>query len=141
VKLVVDASVAVKWLIRDPLAEAHLNRAGAILRAIRARAVEAVEPPHWQAEVVSVIARARRHRVTLALGILESLPFRVMARLAIYHRAAELSIALNHHLFDTLYHAVALEEGATLVTADDVYFRKAEHLGAIELLSAFAPTA
>jgi predicted nucleic acid-binding protein len=53
-------------------------------------------------------------------------------------RAADLSISLNHHLFDTLYHAVALEEGATLVTADDAYFDKAKHLGGIELLADFA---
>jgi predicted nucleic acid-binding protein len=141
VKLVVDASVAVKWVIRDPLVEANLNRASAVLRAIRARAVEVVEPPHWPAEVVSVIARARPHRVSLLLGILEALPFRVAANLVIYNRAAEIAIELNHHLFDTLYHAVALEEGATLVTVDDVYFRKARHIGAIEQLGEFMPPA
>jgi len=43
-----------------------------------------------------------------------------------------------HHLFDTLYHAVALEEGATLVTADAAYFAKAKDLGGIELLADFA---
>ena len=53
-------------------------------------------------------------------------------------RAADLSIALNHHLFDTLYHAVALEEGATLVTADTAYFGKAKDLGGVELLADFA---
>ena len=53
-------------------------------------------------------------------------------------RAADLSIALNHHLFDTLYHAVALEEGATLVTADETYYGKAKDLGSVELLAGFA---
>jgi len=43
-----------------------------------------------------------------------------------------------HHLFDTLYHAVALEEGARLVTADAAYFAKAKDLGGIELLADFA---
>ena len=52
-------------------------------------------------------------------------------------RAADIAIALDHHLFDTLYHAVALEVGATLVTADQVYFNKAHHLGAILLLADF----
>ncbi len=32
-------------------------------------------------------------------------------------------------MFDTLYHAVALERDATLVTADLRYARKAERLG------------
>jgi hypothetical protein len=30
--------------------------------------------------------------------------------------ACSLSIRLNHHLFDTLYHAVALHSGAMLIT-------------------------
>lgn len=47
-------------------------------------------------------------------------------------RACRLSIELNHHLFDTLYHAVALETADTvLVTADWHYLDKARHLGRI----------
>ena len=49
-----------------------------------------------------------------------------------------MSIALDHHLFDTLYHAVALEEGATLVTADETYYGKAKDLGGVGLLADFA---
>ena len=138
-KVVVDASVAVKWVIRDPLVEPDVDRAVAILRAIRSRAIDAIEPPHWQAEIISVIARTRPQRVALILGMLETLPFNAMGRVATYRKAADIAIALDHHLFDTLYHAVALEEGATLVTADEVYFRKAERLGAIELLGSFVP--
>jgi predicted nucleic acid-binding protein len=41
-------------------------------------------------------------------------------------------------LFDTLYHAVALQTpGCTLVTADKVYYRKAKVLGQIQLLEDF----
>jgi predicted nucleic acid-binding protein len=56
----------------------------------------------------------------------------------VLRRAADISIALNHHLFDALYHAVALQEGATLVTADTAYFGKAKDLGSVELLADFA---
>jgi predicted nucleic acid-binding protein len=59
------------------------------------------------------------------------------ADLMIYKRASRLAAALNHHLFDTLYHAVALERDATLVSADGPYLRKAEHLGAIMALQAW----
>ena len=58
--------------------------------------------------------------------------------MALYKRAAHLSVQLKHHLFDTLYHAVALENDATLVTADDAYFAKAYRLGNIKLLTSFA---
>lgn len=55
---------------------------------------------------------------------------------AVLRRAAHLSIEINHHLFDTLYHAVALEhEDALLVTADERYYRKAERYGTIAPLS------
>jgi predicted nucleic acid-binding protein len=137
VRLVIDASVGVKWVIRDLQIEPDANKAVAILRGIRARTIEAIEPQHWVAEILSVIARARPQRVPLTLGILSTLSFTEIRQYATYRRAADLSIALNHHLFDTLYHAVALEEGAMLVTADAAYFAKAKDLGSVELLSDF----
>ena len=46
---------------------------------------------------------------------------------------------LKHHLFDTLYHALAFTiPGAVLVTADRRYFDKARHLGQIAWLPDFA---
>jgi hypothetical protein len=57
---------------------------------------------------------------------------------AIYQHAIRLSIDLNHHLFDTLYHSVALEtNGVILITADNVYYEKAKHLGRIKCLADF----
>jgi predicted nucleic acid-binding protein len=46
-----------------------------------------------------------------------------------------LSIELNHHLFDTLYHAVALHTDSVLVTADAQYLNKAAKLGNIVSLA------
>ncbi len=137
-RLVVDASVAAKWAIRDPTVEPDADKAVAILRAIRSRTIDAIEPQHWVPEVLSVIARARPQRVPLVLGILSTLSFAEVRQFAIYRRAADMSIALNHHLFDTLYHAVALEERAMLVTADNAYFSKAKDLGGVQLLADFA---
>lgn len=43
-----------------------------------------------------------------------------------------LAIDLKHHLFDTLYHAVALTHSdAVRVTADESYYRKARAMGRI----------
>lgn len=137
-RLVVDASVAVKWAIRDPLIEHDVDKAVALLRAIRARTIEAIEPPHWTAEIIAVIARARPQRVALMLGILSTLPVKDVMRVNCYRTAADISVNLDHHLFDTLYHAVALEEGATLVTADEAYFVKAKGLGSIMPLADFS---
>ncbi|MEO8316212.1 MAG: hypothetical protein ABI645_15625 [Pseudomonadota bacterium] len=50
-------------------------------------------------------------------------------------RVTGLAIETRHHLFDTLYHAVALEhEDALLVTADDRYLAKAGRFGRIASL-------
>ncbi|MDH5700067.1 MAG: hypothetical protein OEZ41_08915 [Nitrospirota bacterium] len=59
----------------------------------------------------------------------------------VYEQACRLAVDLNHHLFDTLYHAVALYSPDTLfITADTQYFRKAAKLGHIIELKDFART-
>jgi predicted nucleic acid-binding protein len=73
-----------------------------------------------------------------ALVLLDDMKPVLIQTVPVLKRAADLSAALNHHLLDTLYHAVALEEGATLVTADAAYFVKAKHLGAIIPLGDFS---
>jgi len=136
-KIVLDASVAVKWVIRDPGTEPNLDKALALLQAIRTRRIEAVEPPHWTIEILAVMARMRPRRVDFVLGLLAALPLTAASGLGCHRRAADIAIRLNHHLFDTLYHAVALEEHATLVTADEAYFGKAKSLGGIVSLADF----
>ena len=54
-----------------------------------------------------------------------------------YQRAISLALKLDHHLFDTLYHAVALEEKTTLITTDRKYYDKARRLGSILMLEKF----
>ena len=137
-RVVIDASVALKWVIRQPATEPNVDQALAILRGIRNRTIEAVAPAHFQAEVLAVVARTRPQRVPITFGILRSAQIEIVASETVLRRAADLTISLQHHLFDTLYHAVALETGATLVTSDQVYFGKAAGLGNIQLLSAFA---
>jgi predicted nucleic acid-binding protein len=136
-KLVVDASVAVKWVLRDRPGELDVDRASALLGAIARRAAIAVEPVHWVSEVVGVVTRLKADRAPATIALLTHARFGIVSSRAVYRRAADLSIALKHHLFDTLYHAVALEEQATLVTADEAYFGKARDLGAIRLLRDF----
>ncbi len=137
-KLVVDASVALKWFLRDQPAEHQLERAEAVAAAFNRRETQLFAPMHWTAEVIGVLARVRPVLVDDALIVLNDMNPKVIHGVATLKRAADISISLNHHLFDTLYHAVALEEGATLVTADEVYFAKAKDLGAIVQLCDFS---
>jgi predicted nucleic acid-binding protein len=89
------------------------------------------------AEAIAVVTRLRPDRSVPAIALLAHTRFPVRTTRAAYRRAADMAARLNHHLFDTLYHAVALEEGAVLVTADEAYFNKASHLGGIQLLADF----
>lgn len=72
-----------------------------------------------------------------AIMLMKGLNPAILGSYEVHRRAATMAVELNHHLFDTLYHAVALETGATLVTADERYFVKAQGIGNILLLRDF----
>jgi len=131
VRVVVDASVVVKWVLPDSEREAPTDEALALLQGIRAGNFEPLQPPHWLAEVAAVLARLRPEIAETTLDMLDAMELRIAADTAIYRRAIRLAAELDHHLFDTLYHAVALERDALLITADAHYQRKALHLGAV----------
>jgi predicted nucleic acid-binding protein len=131
VRVVLDASVVVKWVLPDSAREGQTDHALALLREVQAGSVDLIQPPHWLAEVAAVLARLRPETAESTLELLDALELPVAADIAIYRRAARLAAELDHHLFDTLYHAVALERAALLITADDQYRRKALHLGAV----------
>jgi predicted nucleic acid-binding protein len=138
VKLVIDASVALKWFLRELPPERYLDRAEAVAAALDRPDTQLFAPVHWAAEIIGVLARVQPNLVDSALLALHDTHPRVIHGVPILKRAAELTVVLNHHLLDTLYHAVALEEGATLVTADEIYLSKAKDLGAIVPLNEFS---
>ncbi|MEE8524435.1 MAG: type II toxin-antitoxin system VapC family toxin [Thermoanaerobaculia bacterium] len=130
----VDGSVAVKWLLPDPDVEADSDRALKLLAGIKEGTVTPLQPPHWLAEVAAVITRIHPEGARRAIELLYAMEFPVADGLEVFRRASTLSKELSHHLFDTLYHAVAIEADATLVSADERYCRKAHHLGRLTRL-------
>jgi predicted nucleic acid-binding protein len=128
--VVVDASVSIKWFVPFLPEEADVPDALGLLEAYAEDRVTLYQPPIWRAEVLAVLARvspssAARHALHLLSFDHESAD-----SFALYQKAVELSIQLNHHLFDTIYHAAALlHPNAVFVTADDRYLKKGEHLG------------
>jgi len=129
-RVVVDASVAVKWILVEEDREPHRDRAIDMLQAIRAGRIEVVQPIHWLAEVAAVITRVAPQVSGDALALLHAMELPTLDELQVYVRACELAAGLDHHVFDTLYHAVALSlPDASLVTADERYARKGAKLG------------
>lgn len=100
-----------------------------ILKAVRDSRVELIQPPHWLAEVAAVISRLRPEIAGHAIDLLNALELAAEADAETCKRASRMAAQLDHHLFDTLYHALALERDAVLVSADDRYVRKAGPLG------------
>lgn len=133
-KLVVDASVAVKWFLPESPREPDADQAAALLRAVREGGVDLLQPPHWLAEVAAVITRLRPEIAGEAIDLLDAMEFESTADPEVYKHASRLAKRLDQHLFDTLYHAVALANDALLVTADARYLRKARHAGNIVAL-------
>ena len=133
----VAASVAVKWFVDADwaLREQDTEQAIDLLRASMAGKLELLQPPHFLAEVAAVLTRIAPGHALQNITDLTALDIDWAAPTDAYARAIELSSQLDHHLFDTLYHALALDTpGAVLVTADRSYFDKARHLGQIAWL-------
>jgi predicted nucleic acid-binding protein len=128
---VVDASVAVKWTLPGAGSEEYTEEAVALLAAIEAGVAEVLQPPHWLLEVAAVLVRLWPEATERIIERLELMNLATAGDGAIIRRATRLAQQLDHHLFDTMYHAVALERGGVLVTADGRYARKARHLGSV----------
>ena len=133
-RLVVDASVAIKWLI-PATAEPQADAAVALFAQLASAPDLALQPLHWITEVLGAAVRIDPDAVAEHVQVLQDLEFATDDRAEIYLRAADLAISLKAHIFDTMYHAVALESGGTFVTADERYYARAASLGNIMLLS------
>lgn len=134
--LVLDASVALKWFFRSRPAEADTGAALALLHAVGSGAVTLHQPVHFVAEVAAVLARELPDQALSLLGDLLDIRMQVIDEPAVLARAVELAARHQQHLFDTLYHAVALQTaGALLLTADAAYLRKAAGEGQIASLA------
>ena len=135
---VIDASVAVKWFIPDAAVETDVDQALQLLASAQREEARFLQPPHWVSEVAAVLVRLAPKSVIPSVEALLALSFVNTANdVGHYQRAISLALKLDHHLFDTLYHAVAMEEKAMLVTADRKYYDKARRMGSILMLEEF----
>ena len=136
--VIADASVALKWFLADFPAEDHSATALAILKGAAMGRIQLLEPVHFIAEVAAVLVRLKPEEAHDDLMNLMAIKRRTVDSPEVYAVAVALASTLGQHVFDTLYHAVALQSsGAVLVTADRRYFDKARHLGQITWLAEF----
>lgn len=132
--VVVDASVSIKWFFQASAQEQDIDQAIQLLLQVQSGQVTLVQPTHWLPEVVAVITRIRPEIAEQAIDYLSAMEIKVQQDADILKTASRLSQQFSHHLFDTLYHALAIQLNAVFVTADELYYRKAETTGYMQLL-------
>jgi predicted nucleic acid-binding protein len=115
VPLIVDASVAVKWIVAEPLREEALDLLGQN---------DLVAPELLLAEVRNALVnRVRRRLSTIEQARTAARAFRAIPLLLErtsdqLEQAFDLALALEHPIYDCIYLALALGRGLSLVSAD-----------------------
>ncbi len=128
--LVIDASVIIKWVLQDPVREDDTLSATELMRAIVDNRVAVHQPTHWLVEVAAVLTRLTPTTAPDDVRLLHAMEFPTTDTTLTMQRACSLAIDLKALVFDTLYHAVALESSnGYLVTADKIYLARARHVG------------
>ena len=136
--VVVDASIAVKWV----LAESDSDLAHRIV------SYSLIAPDLLLIECGNAIWRhvelgeVDPGQVPEVWAILRSMPVELVASDQLVERALELALALKHPIYDCLYLALALDRGAQVVSADRRFLaasrRRPDLFGAVVLLSELA---
>ncbi|MFZ4756590.1 MAG: type II toxin-antitoxin system VapC family toxin [Burkholderiaceae bacterium] len=137
--IVVDASVALKWVFDEPRGERDAAAARQLLRGVRDGQLKMLVPIHFLAEVAGVLAREWPAGAAREVVDLMRVDMEVVDDPGVMLRAVDLAISHRQHVLDTLYHAIALErDDAWLVTADERYWRAARAAGRIVRLAEFS---
>jgi len=119
---VIDASVAVKWVVQ----EAGTPEALA-LRKAKLSAPDLIIPECanilWKKHKLGQLTSAE---ASAAAQLLERADIELVAMGAQLHRAAALAIELDHPAYDCFYLVLALSKGCAFATADQRLLRKAQ---------------
>jgi predicted nucleic acid-binding protein len=117
-KYVLDASVAIKWVIVEP----DSNRATRLREDCRNAIHDLIAPESFAIECAYSLTKKQRQRLlpdARALWdeiMLDAPAFAPILTLA--DRALDISIQARHNFYDCLYVALAEREGCDLLTAD-----------------------
>ena len=140
-RFVVDASVAVKWLVAEEDADIadRLAAGGEELHAPRLMASEAANAL-WRKARAGQIKRAE---AGAAMALLIDMPVRWNDDETVGADAVRLALALDHPVYDCVYLALAHRIGATVVTADRRFVTAVAptgHGGSVMTLTDYAAT-
>jgi predicted nucleic acid-binding protein len=119
--LVIDASIAVKWVVEeDGTAEALVLRQKAKL----------IAPELLIAECANILwkkvqrGELLKNEALLAARLLQGAEIELLPTRFLFEAATRISIEIDHPAYDCLYLALALEKKCQFVTADERLLRK-----------------
>ena len=134
--LVVDASVAVKWVVEEAGTAAAL--------ALR-QAARLIAPDLIAAECANILwKKIQRGELSpeegfLAARLLYSAEIEMVPTCSLMEAATRPAVALDHPAYDCLYLALAADRGCRFVTADERLLRKAGRTGDGRLAGLLSP--
>lgn len=122
--LVIDASVAAKWVL-SPAGETLVDEALDLLDRYAAATVRFVVPDLFWAELANILwkavrtGRIPRERAEAGLKAMTSRGFPTVSSWQLVERALKIAITLDRTVYDSIYIALAVDSSAILVTADE----------------------
>ena len=121
ITLVIDASIAVKWVVEEDGTPQAL--------ALRQRA-KLIAPELLVAECANILWKKVRRRelskdeAVLASRLLQAAEIELQSTRSLLEPATRIAIELDHPAYDCLYIALAVANGCQFVTADESFVRK-----------------
>jgi len=118
--LVIDASIAVKWLVEEEGTEEALLR----------RTAKFVAPELLTAECANILwKKCQRDELSkeeafLAAQLLQAADIEFLPTRLLLESATRIAVELDHPAYDCLYLALASERDCRFVTADERFVRK-----------------
>lgn len=112
---VVDASVAMKWVVEEPGSERARQLSEVRLRAPDVLLIECANAL-WKKALRGELSK---DSAAARLAVLSDAPVTVHSSAGLMPAALEMAIELRHPVYDCLYLALAAQNGIPLVTADN----------------------
>ena len=119
--LVIDASIAVKWVVEEEGTPEAL--------ALRQKA-KLIAPELLVAECADILwkkvqrGELLQDEVLLAARLLQGSEIELLPTRSLFETATRMSIEIDHPAYDCLYLALAVEKKCQLVSADERFLRK-----------------
>lgn len=128
--IVPDASVLLKWVLRSP-DEQDTAQALALKSAWIAGEVDVVVPTLWAFEVGNVLGLKQSSTAGLLLGALVDLELPEVSARRYVEPIFRLMRRFHVTFYDAAYHALAIDRGGVMLTADRRYVRTCRAAGGV----------